>query len=145
MKRKTLVAVAGVEGLILLILLANSLGWPSFLPEFSLCGGEICAMAQSPDRKRTAYAFERDVARQRVSTTFLIVRDSKAKLDLTEDLIEDEILFAADGIYQPNLKWPSNDRLQVSSDSFGAPTAADVSFQIVKKGNLTVDYKSNFK
>ena len=143
MKQKTLAIIALLEGLILVGLLANSLGWFNFFPDFQLfgCGGEIYAIAQSPDKTLTAYAFERDCGATTGSTTFLITRDSKKELDLTKDLVNDEIVFVAHGIYKPKLKWTSKNRLQVTFSEYGPPKTEDIHFQNVKQGDVAIEYR----
>ena len=143
MKQKTLATIAIVEGLILFGLLANSLGWLNFLPELPLlgCGGEIYATAQSPDKTLTAYAFERDCGATTASTTFLILRDSKEKLDITDYLVNDEIIFVAHGIYKPKLNWTNKNRLQVTFSDYIPPKTADIHFQNVKQGDVAIEYR----
>ena len=142
MNRNLLAAIAIIEGLILIILLVNSLGLFNSLLDFQFfgCGGEIYATAQSPDKKLTAYALERDCGATTGSTTFIILRDTKEKLDLKEDLVNNEIIFEAREIYQPKLKWTSKHNLQVTFNPTSAPKAADISYQVVKQGDVAVDY-----
>ena len=143
MKQKTLATIAIIEGLILFGLLANSLGWFNFVPDFQLfgCGGEIYETAQSPDKTLTAYAFQRDCGATTGFSTFVIVRLSSEKLDLTEDLVEDEIVFVADGNYKSRLRWTNLNRLQVTFSEYGPPETEDIHFQNVKRGDVAIEYR----
>ncbi len=144
MKQKTLATIAIAEGLILFGLLANSLGWFNFLHDFQLlggCGGEIYATAQSPDKSLTAYAFQRDCGATTGFSTFVIVRLSSEKLDLTEDLVTNEIVFIADGDYHPQLKWLTQNDLQVEFEPDQAPTSQEIWDQSVKHDSMNIEYK----
>ncbi len=140
MKRKFVAVVAIIEGLILLILLADSL---SVLPQFDLfgCGGEIYATAQSPDKQLTAYAFQRDCGATTGFTTFVILRGSGEKLDLTDDLVSDEIIFGAKGDYHPKLRWANKDDLQVTFARGDAPVSKDIFDQRIKYWETRIVYQ----
>ncbi len=143
MKTKALAVVAAIEGLILLTLLANALGWLNFLPSFDLfgCGGEIYATAQSPDKMLTATAFERDCGATTGFSTFIIVRLTNEKLDLTKDLVAGEIIFIADGDYHPHLKWTTKDELTVTFAPTQRPQSKDIWTQIIRHQGTTIKYK----
>lgn len=142
MKRKALAAIAALEGLILLVLLANALGWLDFLPRFELfgCDGEIYATAQSPDKTQTAYAFERDCGATTGLNTFVIVRVGAEKLDLTKDLVKDEIVFTADGDYRPQLSWTAKGALAVTFAPTQKPPSEEIWTQIIRHQGTTIEY-----
>ena len=141
MKHKIVAGIAVFEGLILLLLGA---GWglnrafdgSSF---FGGCNGTIYSSAKSPDGKM-AYAFERDCGATTGFTSFVIIRDAKEKLDLTANLVENEIVFQADGDYHPTVKWKSKNNLQISFPSGAAPSDKEIGFQIVRSGELHIHF-----
>lgn len=140
MKFKFVTAVAVVEGVILLGILAVSVA-PDFfsLPSFG-CDGTLGATAPSPDKKFVAYAFERDCGATTGFSTFVILRSAGETLDLTKDLNRDEIVFQADGDLRPQLQWLSAGKLQISFP-LGAPKK-DVTFQVVKWWDYDVEYRN---
>ncbi len=143
MKHKIVAGIAVFEGLILLLLGA---GWglnrafdgSSF---FGGCNGTIYSSAPSPDGKRSAYAFERDCGATTGFASFVIIRDAKEKLDLTANLVENEIVFQADGDYHPTVKWKSKNNLQVSFPPGAVPSEKEIGFQTVKSGEQRIEYQ----
>jgi hypothetical protein len=142
MKTKIVAAIAVVEGLVLL-LLGAAWGLNSIGSDFQLfgCDGQIYATAPPPDGKRMAYAFERDCGATTGFSSFVVIRDATEKLDLTANLVEQEIVFQADGDYHPNLKWNSKNHLQISFPSGAAPSEKEVGFQSVKSGEQRIEYQ----
>ncbi len=142
MKHKIVAAVAIVEGLVLLFLFAMwSLDRASAGFQLFGCDGEIYSSAPSPDGKLMAYAFERDCGATTGFSSFVIIRDAKEKLNLTADLVGNEIIFQADGDYHPNLKWKSKNNLQVSFSPGAVPSEKEIGFQTVKSGEQRIEYQ----
>lgn len=139
MKHKIVAVVAILEGVVLLLLLA---GWRLIRDlDSGLCGGKIYSSAPSPDGKLVAYAFERDCGATTRFSSFVIIRDAKEKLDLSQNLVEREIVFGADGDYHPSLKWKSQSDLQVSFPLGEAPSEKEIGWQAVKSGEQRIEYQ----
>ena len=140
MKHKIVAGIAIFEGLLLLLLF---LVWQLDDGQglFGGCGGEIYSSAKSPDKKWVAYAFERDCGATTGFASWVIIRSADQKLDLSEPLEQNEIVFGADGDFHPRLRWTGKDDLQIVFSPGEMPTNKDISYQVLKMGDWRIEYQ----